>query len=218
MNSSFNPKEITLNKLNIFSGLNNVGKSKLIEEVTRSCKDYIMVPQINTDNKICNVLCHTSDTSLEFRKQFDAWINDFGLQYYPNEYESYENHSISSKQIFNLVSEILLSESGDTKVFDKPETHLHPKYQFILGQLIVKLIKNNVQVFIETHSSSIFNAIRIAVKNNEITKNDVGIFFLTREDGVTKIERILLDKQGECSSYPRDFLGDNVSTELFQLI
>jgi predicted ATPase len=80
---------------------------------------------------------------------------------------------------------------------------------------------NDVQVIVETHSDHILNGIRVAVKENEISKEKVGIFYFERvvaaDEQYSKITDISVDKTGELSSYPKDML-DEWNNQLFNLM
>ena len=67
----------------------------------------------------------------------------------------------------------------------------------------------------------VVNGIRVAVKENEIAKEKVGIFYFERvidaDEQYSKITDITVDQNGELSSYPKDML-DEWNNQLFNLM
>lgn len=120
-----------------------------------------------------------------------------------------------------VVVALLASKPGELIIIENPESHIHPRGQAELGKLIAKVAMNDVQVIIETHSDHILNGIRVAVKENEIDKNKVAIFYFEKEilqdEQFSKITNIEIDGKGELSSYPKDML-DEWSNQLLKLL
>jgi predicted ATPase len=77
-----------------------------------------------------------------------------------------------------VVVSLLSARPGELIIIENPESHIHPRGQAELGKLIAKVAMNDVQVIIETHSDHILNGIRVAVKENEISKDKVALFYL----------------------------------------
>lgn len=120
-----------------------------------------------------------------------------------------------------VVVSLLAARPGELIIIENPESHVHPRGQAQLGRLIAKTAMNDVQVIVETHSDHILNGIRVAVKENEISKEKVGIFYFERvvaaDEQYSKITDISVDKTGELSSYPKDML-DEWNNQLFNLM
>jgi predicted ATPase len=120
-----------------------------------------------------------------------------------------------------VVVSLLAARPGELIIIENPESHVHPRGQAQLGRLIAKSAMNDVQVIVETHSDHILNGIRVAVKENEISKEKVGIFYFERvvaaDEQYSKITDISVDKTGELSSYPKDML-DEWNNQLFNLM
>lgn len=106
-------------------------------------------------------------------------------------------------------------------IIENPESHIHPRGQAELGKLIGLAAESGAQIFIETHSDHILNGIRVAVKKGLIQKENVGIFYFEKEnldnEQYSKISNIKIDKNGELSEYPKDFL-DEWNSQLLELI
>lgn len=99
----------------------------------------------------------------------------------------------------------MIAQPNEYLIVENPEAHLHPGAQSRLVDFLVKVSQTGVQVFIESHSEHVLNALRIAVKNSEsLTNRDVSIlFFGAKEDiAVTVVE---MDEDGGIDLWPDDF-------------
>ena len=98
----------------------------------------------------------------------------------------------------------------NSKIFiENPEAHLHPGAQSRLMEVLIRLAKSkNLQLFIETHSDHIINALRIAVKSHQdsIKKEDAFIVHITRDENAVepKVWPISINENGDLSDYPKD--------------
>lgn len=115
----------------------------------------------------------------------------------------------------------LLVPQGSTLIIENPEAHLHPGAQSRLVCYLVSLAKDkNLQIIMETHSDHVINGIRIAVKRSEIDRNEAIIFHFDRNENESDtpiIDSIMIDRNGELSSYPDDFM-DEWTKQMLQLV
>ena len=115
---------------------------------------------------------------------------------------------------------VLKARQGDTVLIENPESHLHPRGQAVIGQLLAKAASTGIQCIVETHSDHLVNGTRVAVKQG-IPPSVAGIFYFERvldgTDQYSRITEISLDKNGELSSYPKGFL-DEWNEQLMQLL
>lgn len=88
-----------------------------------------------------------------------------------------------------------------------------------LTEELVKIAKEkNLQLFVETHSDHIINGLRIAVKHEKCSCNDVKILHFVKEKGQSPyIVPILVDKDGNLSDYPDDFM-DEWTNQMVELV
>lgn len=115
---------------------------------------------------------------------------------------------------------LIHSESGYKKVIiENPEAHLHPSAQSKLGKFLAKMAYAGVQIIIETHSDHIINGIRIAIKNKEISNNDVifNSFSKGEELGENFVEEISIDENGRLNKWPEGFF-DQYEKDMMELI
>ena len=113
-------------------------------------------------------------------------------------------------QILPILVEIMRSEQT-TFLLQQPEVHLHPQAQAGLSTFLAKSVaKKNHSFLIETHSDYIIDRMRISVRDETISPDDVSILYFEPEKrgGAVKIHNIKIDKQGNLIDAPpgyRDF-------------
>jgi predicted ATPase len=161
-------------------------------------------PDVNIDTKL---ISNSQAVQLRFKYGIDAYKPKnvgFGLSY-----------------VLPVIVALLTAEKGKLIIIENPESHIHPRGQAELGKLIAAAADTGAQLLIETHSDHILNGIRVAVKENNELRNKIAIFFHDRvsenEEQFSKITPIRIDKQGELSEYPSNFL-DEWSNQLFKLV
>jgi len=132
-----------------------------------------------------------------------------------------ENVGFGISYVLPVVVALLSARKDELIIIENPESHIHPKGQAELGKLIAKVAMNDVQVIVETHSDHILNGIRVAVKENEISKDNVVVFYFEKivdsDEQYSKITNIEIDSNGELSDYPTDML-DEWSNQLLKLV
>lgn len=191
---------------------------------------YGLSKQITTPN-----LQHPNAKSLSFIHQVDAWVSEIspgakliaedvrGLDIIrlAIQFETDDGYTEDIKPIntgfgityvLPIVVAILKAKAGDFVILENPESHLHPRGQSTIGRMIAYAAQSGVQFLIETHSDHVINGIRVAVKKQQIHRQNVKIFHFDRiTDGreqYSEVREILIDKNGELSDYPPGFLDE----------
>ncbi|CAA6803087.1 MAG: ABC transporter ATP-binding protein [uncultured Campylobacterales bacterium] len=79
-------------------------------------------------------------------------------------------------------------------ILDEPEVHLHPKWQLMLAEVIVKLVKSGVKIVVNSHSPYMIEALELFSKRHEVKSN----YYLSEknENGTSNIT-----SQGEDLNY-----------------
>jgi predicted ATPase len=132
-----------------------------------------------------------------------------------------ENVGFGISYALHVVTALLSARPGGLIIVENPESHIHPRGQAELGKLIARVAQNDVQVVIETHSDHILNGVRVAVKETDINKGKVIVFYFSKVVGdieqYAKITDIEVDKNGTLSEYPENLL-DEWTNQLSKLI
>lgn len=114
--------------------------------------------------------------------------------------------------VLPVILALLMAKTDDIVLVENPESHLHPKGQSAIGQLLAATAANGVQIFCESHSDHIINGVRVAVKNEIIRENLLSIYYFSRnlqtEEHKTEITEILIDRHGELNNYPEGLLDE----------
>lgn len=100
----------------------------------------------------------------------------------------------------------LIAKKNEIIIIENPEAHLHPKAQHELTLFLASVAKTGVQVFVESHSEHILNAIRIATtKSHKILNNDEVSILYFQNDETKPVIRIPLLKNGAIEEWPNGF-------------
>lgn len=111
--------------------------------------------------------------------------------------------------VLPLIIALLTSQPGSLLVIENPESHLHPRGQSRIAELIVRASGQGAQIICESHSDHIINGVRIAVKNGRISCKDCSVVYFEKDnEQITKTVDILIDKNGNLSGYPKGFLDE----------
>ena len=97
-------------------------------------------------------------------------------------------------------------------LIENPEAHLHPKGQFMMGELIARAASAGIQVIVETHSDHVLNGIRVAVHDKVINPDSLKIHFFSRLEEAgrmkSKVESPVIDKNGRLDQWPEGFFDE----------
>lgn len=194
--------------------------------------------------KVPESLCHKNAKSDTLLHQTAAWLGEISpdvrldTQEIPGtdkiilNYQFQNKESLSKKfrpknvgfgisYVLPVIVALLSYEKDKIIILENPEAHIHPKGQAEMGRLIALAAATGMQLFVETHSDHIVNGIRVAVKERLIDYKNVNIAYFYRQASETeqfcKIKDIQVDKNGELSDYPTDFM-DEWNNQLLKLI
>ncbi|MBN1184598.1 MAG: DUF3696 domain-containing protein [Bacteroidales bacterium] len=219
-----------------------VGDKKQLGLLGEYAAYYINI--FGQEHEVVEMLRHPKANSFNLLAQMNAWMNEISpgislnTKYVPEVNKvilDYQFDLINDKTnsfrpknvgfgisyVLPIILALLTSEKGKIIIIENPESHIHPRGQVELGKLISLAAQNGAQLFIETHSDHILNGIRVSVKGNNIDKNKVNIMYFdkktTEKEQYSNIKQINIDKNGELSEYPKNFL-DEWSNQLLKLL
>jgi predicted ATPase len=111
-----------------------------------------------------------------------------------------------------IVTALVAAQPNALILLENPEAHLHPRGQLKVGELIARAVGAGVQVILETHSDHILNAIRLAVKRQDVPlrHDQVQICFFQRPNRSAPVEMITpqLDADGRFDEWPAGFFDE----------
>jgi predicted ATPase len=108
--------------------------------------------------------------------------------------------------ILPIIVSGLIAKSGEILIVENPEAHLHPKAQSELTKFLALVASCGVQVFIESHSEHVLNAIRVATLKNEIeiSNNDVSVLYF-QNDKKEPFVHLEIDEKGKIDNWVDGF-------------
>jgi predicted ATPase len=123
-----------------------------------------------------------------------------------------ENTGFGLTYVLPVVTAIISAKPGDLLIIENPESHLHSSAQSVIAKMIALASESNVQIIVETHSDHFLNGIRLAVKNCDIKKDNVKIYYLSKSTDLSEnsveIEEIEIDSDGRVNKWPKGFFDE----------
>lgn len=171
-----------------------------------------------------------------FLAQVNYWLNYIvGASIKPEEilgtdavkasYGLIEGHFSRPKNVGSgisyLISIIIIclgSNDRDAIFIENPEIHLHPLSQSKVCEFLYFVSNSNRQIFVETHSDHIFNAVRAGIATGEMQKQNIAInFFKLGSDNCTRNYEIEIGKNGKIEN-PIPRLFDQFDVDLNKML
>ena len=119
--------------------------------------------------------------------------------------------------ILPIIVSGLIAKEGELLIVENPEAHLHPKAQHELVLFLARVASTGVQVFIETHSEHILNAVRITTlaAYDILKNNDVSILYF-QNSHLEPFVNIPIKENGAIEDWPKGFF-DQTETDFNKL-
>ena len=106
---------------------------------------------------------------------------------------------------------------GSTLILEEPGTHLHPKAQADLADLLIEVItERNLQILVESHSEHLLTRLQRRIAEEKISANDTAIYFCENKNGASNIKSLDIDELGNIKNWPKNFFGDEMG-DLFAM-
>lgn len=117
-------------------------------------------------------------------------------------------------QVLPVLVALVVAEPGQLVYIEEPETHLHPRAQSTMAEILADAARRGVRVVIETHSQLLLLGIQTLVAESRLSPDLVKLHWFQRgNDGSTKITSADLDKAGAFGDWPEDFAEVDLETE-----
>lgn len=131
------------------------------------------------------------------------------------------NEGSGFQQMVFILLPLILIPDNSTVFIQEPEAHLHPKAQVELGRLLIKFFeKKNIQLFIETHSEHILHAFLHSIAKQQLSKDNLAVYYFENIEGETKVRLEEIDELGRVKGGFPGFFDQslNESIELIEAI
>ena len=125
-------------------------------------------------------------------------------------------------QLIPLLVHVVKAEPGSVIGIEEPESHLHPRAQAALCDVLLKMAtEQQQQLIFTTHSEHIAMALLTAVARGDLKADDLAIYEFRREGDSATAERLNVTEHGQVEGGLRTFfevdidqLGDFISARL----
>lgn len=128
---------------------------------------------------------------------------------YKNADSSKELRTIHVGTGVSYLATIIIAALSCTKdsmlIIENPEIHLHPRAQSKFTEFFTFLSSRGLQIVIETHSDHIINGVRKEIKKQKINLENVLIYFIYKNEKVTRVEKIDISMNGAIVNQKRGF-------------
>ena len=106
---------------------------------------------------------------------------------------------------------------GSTLILEEPGTHLHPKAQADIADLLIEVVtERKLQILVESHSEHLLNRLQRRIAEEKISVDQTALYFCRNKDGVSSKERLKVDEFGNISNWPENFFGNEMG-DLFAM-
>lgn len=119
--------------------------------------------------------------------------------------------------VLPIIVALLAAGDDDMLLIENPESHLHPKGQTAMAELMALVAAHGTQIICESHSDHIINGVRVAVKKSKLNNEDLVVAYFDKDDNqITHVDVIDVDSKGNLKNYPKGLLDEwgNAMTEL----
>ncbi|KGI60579.1 hypothetical protein HMPREF3034_01548 [Prevotella sp. DNF00663] len=116
--------------------------------------------------------------------------------------------------VLPIIVAILSAKPGALILIENPEAHIHPSGQAALMRLITLAAEHGVQILIETHSDHIINGALVNVKQNNLSKEALAIYYFDHDEELNASPvKLNIGHSGRIQDAPKGFF-DQMSIDL----
>jgi predicted ATPase len=115
-----------------------------------------------------------------------------------------------------VIVAVLSAAPGALLLLENPESHLHPRGQARMGEMLALAASGGIQVIVETHSDHVLNGVRLAVHKGDLDPAKVALHFFQRqvehgEGGDRPLHSVIsprIDRNGRIDKRPEGFFDE----------
>lgn len=126
----------------------------------------------------------------------------------PSEQRRPTNVGFGLTYVLPVIIACLTAQPETLLLLENPESHIHPQGQSAMARLTCAAAAAGAQVVVETHSDHILNGVRLAVKRQSLSAEDVVLQYFRREDGGIDIVSPAMGPDGMLSEWPAGFFDE----------
>ena len=107
------------------------------------------------------------------------------------------NEGFGSNQLVFLLGQLALAPQDSAIAIEEPESHLHPRAQYELANVLRETaIQEKKQLIITTHSEHILFSLLTAVASGQLATQDLAVNYFQKNEGMTEVRRLEVDDEG----------------------
>lgn len=111
--------------------------------------------------------------------------------------------------VLPVVVACLTAKRGAMILLENPEAHIHPQGQSAMARLTCAAASAGAQLIVETHSDHVLNGVRLTVKREQLSVDNVRLHYFQRDaDGVIDIISPAINPDGMLSQWPPGFFDE----------
>ena len=176
------------------------------------------------DNRVHEDICHDKGATPTLLDQTQAWLSQIfdgaRISLIPTEAnlvlltlradelptKGYKpaNVGFGYSYALPIIVSGLIARPGEMLIVENPEAHVHPFAQSQIIQFLTRLSGTGVQVFVETHSDHILNAVRLSVLDKFLTSQMTNVLFFAGHE-TPSVTQIPVGNDGSIENWPNDF-------------
>jgi hypothetical protein len=116
---------------------------------------------------------------------------------------------VGVSQVIPVIVAALFAKPGHIVIIEEPESHLHPRAQAMLAELLTRIsAERGVQFIVETHSEHLFRRMQTLIAKAKVQPQDAAMYFVERDGVAAKLRELKLDDFGRLTNWPDKFFGD----------
>lgn len=148
----------------------------------------------------------TQKVQLNIGKDSNSYIITLEFQFNGQPPFKPANIGFGYSYILPIVVSGLIAKENEILIVENPEAHLHPRAQSRLSHFLAKVASTGIQVFIESHSEHILNALRVASLESDsgLNNKDVKIFYFQDKENEPFVS-LNIEKDGKIKNWVNGF-------------
>ena len=121
-------------------------------------------------------------------------------------------------QVLPALVQAFYAPANSVVWMEQPEIHLHPRVQSSLADAFICAVQawedgspRGTQLIVESHSEHFLSRLQRRVAEGTLPKQNVAIYFVTRDGELAHLEALRLNDDGEIENWPENFFGDKMA-------
>ena len=124
---------------------------------------------------------------------------------------SLDDAGLGVSQVLPVLALALMPPTGRTAWLEHPETHLHPRAQAGLADVLIAALSQPTQFIVESHSEALLNRIQRRVAEGTLSPSQVALYVCRRPGHHAELEALRLNTWGDIENWPNDLFDHDMT-------